>query len=98
MSKHDMIGENIVRLLQDMLLKHGVSLNNGRDLARHVQSRVEYLGEMSYLPGFMDAVETVRDDILTRILLRLMGLSDEAGYELRGVILGALVVGARCYG
>jgi hypothetical protein len=90
------IAEQFKSLLESTADRLGVELKaQGVDVRDYAKKRMLFLASILGEPGFDLALLAERDNVALKAGIAATSAADAADVELRGVILGALSIGAR---
>jgi hypothetical protein len=90
------IADQFKSLLESTADRLGVELNLAGDGVRnYAKKRMLFLASIIDEPGFDLALLAERDNVAIQAGLSAVAIGDAADVELKGVILGALAIGAR---
>lgn len=90
------IGKELIGLLRDELEMTGRCLKDGgRGLAKYAAARAKHLSKLVGQPGFDEALEAERDNVMMRATLQLVDEADAADARLLNLLHGALALAAR---
>lgn len=90
------IAEQFKSLLESTADRLGIVLDDGRgDVKAYARKRMLFLASILGEPGFDLALLAERDNVAMFLGIAAADIGDAADVELRGVILGALSIGAK---
>lgn len=89
-------GSEMLTVLWAAAARLGKQLGRGgSDATDYLKARAEHLATILGQPGFEAALVAERDNAALFLGLRAMAVADAADAELRGILTGALAMGAR---
>lgn len=88
--------EEMIRVIEQAAFRLGRDVETyGSELKDYAATRMEFLSTILDEPGFDEALEAERDNVVLKMALGIVDGADAADAELLGVVAGTLSMGAR---